>query len=124
MPTKAETNGRGYPRAFSSAEELAEKFNGYIEHCHKIDYMPNIAGFCRFCGINRDTYYSQKEYYSDTIKDIEGILEDEALNTKSVNDTMKIFYMKNKFSDDYKDRHDIAADVSAQVDISITRDEI
>ena len=65
--------------------------------------MPNIAGFCVYCDINRDTFYAQKEYYSDTFKKIQDILEDATLNAK-INDTFKIFYLKNKFG--YKDKQE------------------
>ncbi len=95
-------------RAFKTAEELEQKFRDYIEYCHKEEKLANIAGFCVFCDINRDTYYAQKEYYSDTIKKIEQMLEEEAINCKSINDTFKIFYMKNKFSEDYRDRQELS----------------
>lgn len=107
MATIPKKDPRGKKRIFSDGNVLFNKFLAYIEHCHEIEYLPNVAGFCRYCDINRDTYYEQKNFYPDTIQKIEGILEDEALNSRAVNDTMKIFYMKNKFSNDYRDRHEV-----------------
>ena len=92
-------------RAFKTAEEFEEQFNNYIALCKTRKDLPNIAGFCVFARINRDTFYAQKDYYSDTFKRIQEILEDSTINSKDINDTFKIFYMKNKF--DYKDRQDI-----------------
>ena len=97
---------RGKKRTFPNAEALMNRFREYLDHCREIDYLPNIAGFCAFCDIHRDTYYDQKAFYLDTIKKIEQLLEDAAINSKAVNDTFKIFYMKNKFSEDYKDRQE------------------
>ena len=100
------TENRGKKRIFPTADDLFNRFNEYVKYCHEINYLPNVAGFCRYCDMSRDTFYDQKEFYLDTIKKIERILEDEALNSKAVNDTLKIFYMKNKFSEDYKDRQE------------------
>jgi len=40
------------------------------------------------------------------------VLEDEALNNKYINDTLKIFYMKNKCG--YKDRQEIDNNISVK----------
>lgn len=93
-------------RAFKNKKQFIDKFMEYIDKCRNEKLLPNIAGFCVFADINRDTYYAQKEYYSDTFKKIENILEDATINSKDVNDTFKIFYMKNKFG--YKDKQEKA----------------
>ena len=67
--------------------------------------MPNIAGFCVYSDINRDTFYAQEDLYSDTFKKINDILEDEALNNRFLNDARIIFYMKNKCG--YKDKQEV-----------------
>lgn len=92
-------------------------------YCNDKERLPNIAGFCVFSDINRDTFYAQKEYYSDTVKEIEDILEDEALNCKGFNDTRIIFYMKNKCG--YKDRQEIDNTTTNRVTIvnSLPKDE-
>lgn len=90
-------------RAFETEEAFIEKFKKYIGLCESKCNLPNIAGFCVFCDINRDTFYAQEEYYSDTFKKIQDILEDATINAK-INDTFKIFYLKNKFG--YKDKQE------------------
>ena len=97
-------------RAFKNAQELQDKMLEYIDYCKKEERLPNIAGFCVYADINRDTFYAQKEYYSDTYKKTQEILEDEALNNKFTNDTLKIFYLKNKCG--YKDRQEISNDIT------------
>jgi hypothetical protein len=96
---------RGKPRKFKSEKEFINKFIEYIEYCKTIEYLPNVAGFARYCDIDRWTFYAQEDYYPNTFKKVQTILEDETINAKNINDTFKIFYMKNKF--DYKDRQEI-----------------
>ena len=91
-------------RAFKAAKEFEDKFKDYVEYCRINDRLPNVAGFSVYADINQDTFYAQKEYYSETFKKINDILEDEAINNKSLNDARVIFYMKNKCG--YKDKQD------------------
>lgn len=91
-------------RAFKTAKEFEDKFKDYVEYCRINDRLPNVAGFSVYADINQDTFYAQKEYYSETFKKINDILEDEAINNKSLNDARVIFYMKNKCG--YKDKQD------------------
>ena len=91
-------------RTFKTAKEFEDKFKNYVEYCRKNDRLPNVAGFSVYVDINQDTFYAQKEYYSETFKKINDILEDEAINNKSLNDARVIFYMKNKCG--YKDKQD------------------
>ena len=91
-------------RKFKAANVDAERSHLNIEYCNEKKRLPNIAGFCVYCDINRDTFYAQNDYYSDTFKKINDILEDEALNNKYTSDTLKIFYMKNKCG--YKDKQE------------------
>jgi hypothetical protein len=93
--------GKGQPRKFDSGLELVSKLKEYVTYCEDKGRLPNIAGFAVYCNMNVDTFYAQKEYYSDAYKVCQAILEDGVINGKA-NDTMKIFYMKNKFN--YKDK--------------------
>lgn len=97
--------GKGHPRAFKDDQEFMDKFNEYIKECEEKEKLANIAGFCVFCDIHRDTFYAQNEYYSDTFKKVQAALEDAALNHKAT--TMGIFYLKNKFG--YKDKQEIVS---------------
>jgi hypothetical protein len=98
--------GKGHPRSFPTAQDFRNRFDKYIDKCIAEERLPNVAGFCVFADITRETYYKQREYYSDTFKKIEMILEDEALNT-NIAPAVKIFYLKNKFSKDYKDKQEV-----------------
>lgn len=94
----------GQPRAFKTAQDFEDTFLDYIKDCNTKKKLPNIAGFVVFAHINRDTFYAQKELYSDTYSRINNILEDETINTKHVSDNFKTFYMKNKFG--YRDKQE------------------
>ena len=107
-------------RAFKTAEDFEQKFAGYLAMCEINKNLPNVAGFCVYAKINRDTFYAQKELYSDTFKRINDMLEDAAINCKGINDTFKIFYMKNKF--DYKDRQDIDANIDSVIKVELKDD--
>lgn len=91
-------------RVFKTGEEFENKFIEYIKRCKEQRELANIAGFCVFANINRDTFYAQKEYYSDTFNKVNDMLEDRTINSKEINDTFKIFYMKNKFN--YRDKQE------------------
>lgn len=104
-------------RKFKTQEEFINKFKTYIEKCKVEKDLPNIAGFCVYCDINRDTFYAQEQYYSDTYKKVNDILEDATINAKDINDTFKIFYMKNKFG--YKDKQDIDANVNTEIKVTL-----
>jgi len=97
--------GKGHPRAFKTAEEFENKFMEYISYCRMYERVPNVAGFVVYANINSDTFYAQKDYYSETFKRVNSILEDEAINTDYFKDAFKIFYMKNKFG--WKDKSEI-----------------
>ena len=68
---------KGQPRAFATEQDFLNKFKDYIEYCVEKERFPNIAGFARYAEITRDTYYAQKEYYSDIYNMTRDILEDE-----------------------------------------------
>jgi hypothetical protein len=95
--------GKGHPRSFKDGKAFQDRFNEYLSDCKDNEYFPNIAGFCVFADITRETYYKQKEYYSDTFKKIENSLENTTLQDK--NTTRAIFYLKNKFG--YADKQEI-----------------
>ena len=90
---------KGRPRAFKDEKEFLDKFKEYIEYCKSTDRFPNVAGFCSYLLITRDTFYAQQEYYSDTYNIVNAILEDEVLQH---NTYMAQLYLKNKCG--YKDK--------------------
>jgi hypothetical protein len=100
MPEK---RGKGQPRAFENSDIFLNAVKAYALHCEDKGKLPNVAGFCVYADITRETYYKQKDYYSDTFTRAEDILEDGAINSDAA-PNFKIFYMKNKFGKSYKDK--------------------
>lgn len=91
---------RGQPRSFETEDDFYNKFDEYLANCVATEQLPNVAGFCWYSKITRETFYKQKEYYSDTYNKIQDALENSALNHKAT--AMGIFYLKNKFK--YRDK--------------------
>lgn len=100
-------------RIFETEEDFVSKVKEYMKFCEDKEKLPNIAGFAVYCDMNVDTFYAQQEYYSEAYKKVQNILEDAVINGKA-NDTMKIFYMKNKFG--YKDKQELDATVSSKLE--------
>lgn len=94
--------GKGHPRAFKDDKTFINMFKKYIDHCTSKQRFANIAGFCVFADITRETFYKQKEYYSDTYNKVRNMLEDETLQH---NTYMAQLYIKNTF--DYADKQKI-----------------
>jgi len=90
----AQKRGRGKPKSFETEEDFKNKFLEYISNCRENKRFPNIAGFCAFSWITRETFYKQQEYYSDTYNKIRQVLEDEVLQDNSYR--MQL-YLKNTF---------------------------
>lgn len=110
-----EKKGKGRPRAFATSKDFEQKFIEYIDYCIENKRFPNIAGFCRFTHITRDTFYAQQEYYSDTYNIVNAILEDEVLQDNTYRAQL---YLKNKFG--YRDRQEIDQSVKGEMTINIT----
>ena len=106
---KMATGKKGQPRTFKDEKEFLNKFLGYITYCKENKRFPNVAGFCAHLLITRETFYAQKNYYSDTYNIVNDILEDEVLQDNTYRAQL---YLKNKF--DYKDK----TEHTAQVNIS------
>lgn len=87
----------GKPRRFESGEELEESMVEYIGWCESVGHLPNIAGFCVHCNMTQETFYQQKNYYPESYQKVQALLETAVINNPKASDTMKIFYMKNKF---------------------------
>ena len=111
---------RGTPRRFKTEKDFWDTALKYLKNCEQRERLANIAGFCVFADIHRDTFYQQKEYYSDTFVKIQQLLEDEAINCKHIGDSFKKFYMINKFRNDYVDR--IEQNIDATVKIKSLED--
>jgi hypothetical protein len=111
----------GQPRKWKTPEDLERDFAAYIDDCKTEGKFPNIAGFCVFCKVHRDTFYSYKAdlpEYADTIKKIEETLEEVSIQcgAGAKNPAFMIFYMKNKFG--YTDKTEINAKVEQNASIN------
>lgn len=92
---------RGKPRRWLTEESLIEDFVHYLEYCSQQEpkRIPNIAGFCVYSDIIRETFYMQGEYYPYAFEKIKLSLEDQTMNIK---DTIRsIFLLKANFG--YRD---------------------
>lgn len=94
---KGKRMNTGKPRRFESGEELEESMVEYIRWCESVGHLPNIAGFCVHCNMTQETFYQQKNYYPESYQKVQALLETAVINNPKASDTMKIFYMKNKF---------------------------
>ena len=101
--------GGGRPGSFQSEEDFYSKVLAYLDDCKEKMEMPNRAGLCDFLNIHRDTYYDyrSKGKYSDSIKRFEQRSESKWVQRLGGNSpTGAIFYLKNAFKEDFKDRNE------------------
>lgn len=99
--------GVEYNKVKYNPEQLLNKFKEYIQYCEDKEIkMPNIAGFCIYAEIDKQTYYNYKTNadYNSTFELIDMMHENSTLNSKE-NPIMRIFYLKNKF--DYIDKKEV-----------------
>jgi len=98
-------NPPGQPPIFKTEEDFHNSFRDYLLDCEKNKKMPNIAGFCAFNDMGRNTFYQYVKKFNDTGKKIDAALEDIWVNRLGGNSpTGAIFYLKNAFRENYKDR--------------------
>lgn len=99
--------GGGKPPKYSNGKDIWDKAQEFFELCDSTHQLPEKAGLCLFLGISRDTYSQYRKKYTDTIKGIDMYIEScwvRRLNGQAA--TGAIFYLKNAFKDEYRDRYD------------------
>lgn len=104
-----EKNKGGRPPKYATEEALVEKIVGYFLQCEEKKEMPNKAGLCAYCGFGKDTYqaYAKNPRFVAAIKRFEFVTENAWVQRLGGNSpTGAIFYLKNAFREDYKDRYD------------------
>lgn len=95
---------------FKTIEELDNKIEEYFNECDQKKMEPNKAGLRLKLGICKDTYSEWKKKghkHSDSIKKADDIIEEfwiRRLGQPAC--TGAIFYLKNAFKNDYRDRYD------------------
>jgi len=105
---KKTKNPEGRPPKFNSVEELMARFSQYIDYCAEERMIPTKAGLMLSFGLSRQGYneYKNKPKFSDALREIEFAVEDAWLQqlAKSGVATGAIFYLKNAFHTDYRDK--------------------
>jgi len=99
----------GRPPKYKTVEDLASKADAYFGHCLEIKELPEKAGLCLALGISRDTYseYRKKPEFADAIKGFDSLIESAWVKRLAGNSpTGAIFYLKNAFSEHYRDRQE------------------
>jgi len=90
---------------FRNEGELIKRCSEYFEQTIKKNEIPSKAGLRVKLDISRETYSQYKKKYTDTIKKAENLIEKAWVQRLSGSAaTGAIFYLKNAFHDDYKDR--------------------
>ena len=104
---KSEKNKGGRPPKYSTAKALIDAGKVFFDLCDKTRQLPEKAGLCLHLGISRDTYSEYRKTFPDAIKAFDLYIEScwvRRLSGQAA--TGAIFYLKNAFRDDYKDRHE------------------
>lgn len=117
MDQVAATNkkDRGQPREFENEQAFLDAILEYVTLCNtKWLWIPTITGFCVHRGITRETFYQQKQYYSDAYKKGRDMIENAVWAHSHVSDALKIFYLKNAFN--YADKIDHTQNIEATIE--------
>lgn len=95
----------GRPPRFKTESDLAAKVDEYFQTATKNKRMFSKAGLLVTLDIDKSTYSDYKKKFPHPIKYAEALIEECWVNRLSeTGATGAIFYLKNAFRDDYKDR--------------------
>lgn len=110
MPTKSKKTG-GRPPKYAEEQVFRDACVAYFKQCIDGRAMPNKAGLCLALKISRDTYNEYRKRFPDALKAAEDYVEDAWVQRLAGNaPTGAIFYLKNAFAADYKDRQTLSGD--------------
>lgn len=107
----------GQPPSFISPQDMLERADSYFKECkgkgRGWKERPSKAGLFFHSNVTRETYntYAHKKEYSDTVKRIFNFIEQQWVG--KLNEpypTGGIFYLKNAFKEEYRDRYDHTTD--------------
>ena len=99
--------GGGRPPKYEDSEVLGIQILKYFDSCESSRTIPNKAGLCVFLHISRETYNQYKTRFPDALKAVEDYIENAWVQRLAGNSpTGAIFYLKNAFSRDYRDKHE------------------
>lgn len=101
----------GRPPKWDSPKKLVKQIEKYFENCEETKKIPSKAGLCVSLKTTRDVLLDYEknrgEEFSNAIKDAYFVIEEawvQRLNSNAP--TGAIFYLKNAFSKNYRDRHE------------------
>lgn len=104
---KVKTHAQGRKPKYDSAQAIVDSAFEYFERCDKFKQQPEKAGLCLALGISRETYSQYRNSYPDAIKGIDLYIESAwARRLNGQSPAGAIFYLKNAFSKDFKDKID------------------
>ena len=114
-------NEVGRPSKYASAEEMQKDIDKYFEYCDKNGKPYTVSGLANALDTNRQTLlnYEEKEEFFDTIKKAKSKIEQfaEELLFVGNNTAGVIFNLKNNYG--WKDKQEVEASVSSDVNINI-----
>lgn len=93
---------------YKTEKALSDAIDEYFDKCEEQQgKAPNKAGLCIHLDISRETYNQYRTRYPDAIKTADDLIEDWWVDRLAgTTPTGAIFYLKNAFHSDYKDRHE------------------
>ena len=98
--------GGGKPPKYNSEIELDKKCKNYFIECIKNPEMPSKAGLRVFLKLDKSSFSDYKKKYPYPIKKAEDLIEKAwTQRLAGPNATGAIFYLKNAFKEDFKDRY-------------------
>ena len=105
------------PPKYATEELLKDKVVAYFEKCEEKKEMPNKAGLRLFLDIDKSTYSDYKKKFPNPIKRAEETIENAWVQRLGGNaPTGAIFYLKNAFFEDYRDKVEQTIDGSLKIE--------
>lgn len=113
--------GGGRPPKYSTESSLKDKIFGYFELADSRKKIYSKAGLLGFLNISRPTWMEYKKKFPNTTRIAEYTIEEVWIDRlTSPGATGAIFYLKNAFKEDYKDRNETDVTTGGEKIISIT----
>lgn len=104
------TKKTGRPPKYATERELLEAVAKYFIECVEKKWAPNKAGLSVSLDVSRETYNQYRQRFPDAIKMADNVIEDWWVNRLSgTAATGAIFYLKNAFSEHFRDQQDITS---------------
>ena len=71
--------------------EIPILLGSYLEDCRNTEKLPNLAGFCRFCGCGIDEFRLMRDSHREIGDAVTAALEDEALNAGFSSSVLSVY---------------------------------